>query len=252
MKIQYCSDLHLEFPENKNFLKSNPLQAEGDMLILAGDIVLFAILDKHMDFFNYVSDNFEQTYWIPGNHEYYHYDISKKPRFLNEKITSNVFLVNNLAVVHNNVKLIFSTLWSKINVKHQWLIRQSISDFHVIKNNNGLFTTSYFNELHNECIGFIKKELHHNHTGKTIVATHHVPTYINYPEKYKGDVLNQAFAVELFDLIDGSDIDYWIFGHHHCNCNDFKINHTQLVTNQLGYVHHNEQTGFNGSKIIEI
>lgn len=37
LKIQYASDLHLEFAENAQFIKSNSLQPVGDILILAGD-----------------------------------------------------------------------------------------------------------------------------------------------------------------------------------------------------------------------
>lgn len=37
MKIQFVSDLHLEFNENRLYLAKNPLPVEGDVLLIAGD-----------------------------------------------------------------------------------------------------------------------------------------------------------------------------------------------------------------------
>jgi predicted phosphohydrolase len=252
LKLQYASDLHLEFPANKEFLKRYPLQPVGDVLVLAGDIVPFAVMDKFKDFFTYVSDNFKTTYWLPGNHEYYQFDITEKSDVFNESICSNVFLVNNTAVVHEKVKLIFSTLWSKISANNQWQIERSLSDFHLINHKGNRFSAEQYNQLHTESLAFIEKELQGVQQEKTIVFTHHCPTFLNYPEQYKGDVLNEAFAVELFDTIEKSNIDYWVYGHHHSNTPPFSIGKTQMITNQMGYVQQNEHILFETNKIIEI
>lgn len=252
MKIQYCSDLHLEFPENKEFLKANPLEVKGRILLLAGDIVPFVVMDKHQDFFCYLSDNFEQTYWIPGNHEYYRSDIANRSGSFIEKIRRNVFLINNTSVIHDNVKFIFSTLWSKIRPAYQWQIERGLSDFHVIKYTGYRFSTDKYNQLHEESLRFVEQELKSEKSNSTVVVTHHVPTFINYPEKYKGSVLNDAFAVELFDLIEATRPDYWIFGHSHLNIPDFEIGNTKMRTNQLGYVKYDEYVNFSNGKIFEI
>lgn len=252
IKIQYASDLHLEFPANKEFLKLQPLQPVGDVLVLAGDIVPFAIMDKHQDFFSYLSDHFETTYWLPGNHEHYHFDIAEKSGVLHEKVRDNVFLVNNTSVVHGNVRMIFSTLWSLISPGYQWQIERSMSDFQVIKYNGFRFSSEHYNRLHEESLTYITKEIKGNGTDKTLVFTHHVPTFLNYPEQYKGDVLNEAFAVELYDLIETSEPDYWVYGHHHSNIPAFTIGKSKMLTNQLGYVQRNEHLLFESNKCIEL
>jgi hypothetical protein len=61
-----------------------------------------------------------------------------------------------------------------------------------------------------------------------------------------------AFGVELFDFIEQSGPAFWIYGHHHRNISPFMIGNTQLITNQLGYVQHNEHKGFDGTAIIEL
>lgn len=247
MIFQYASDLHLEFSQNKKYLSKNPLKPIGDILLLAGDIVPFAIMDKHKDFFSYVSDHFETTYWIPGNHEYYYFDLNDKYGAFHEKIKDNVHLLNNTIIRNENVDLIFTSLWSKISPVNQLQIERSLSDFHVISYKGDKFTPEQYNHLHQESVSFLKQALRLK-SKKSVVVSHHVPTFFNYPEKYKGDALNEAFAVELFDLIEDSGPDYWIYGHTHHNSADFRIGNTRLLTNQLGYVKYNEHQSFIAEK----
>lgn len=49
--IQSASDLHLEFFKNYSALKASPLIPKGEILILAGDVVPFIMIDKYIDFF---------------------------------------------------------------------------------------------------------------------------------------------------------------------------------------------------------
>lgn len=38
-KIEYCSDLHLEFPVNTKYLTANPIEPEAEIFLRAGDII---------------------------------------------------------------------------------------------------------------------------------------------------------------------------------------------------------------------
>jgi len=250
LKIQYCSDLHLEFPENRNFIKNNPLKALGDILILAGDIMTFKGMELHNDFFDYVSDHFRTTYWIPGNHEYYGFDLAEKSGSFSENIRSNVYLLNNTVVEDEKVRLIFSTLWSKISPGNEWHIERGVNDFHLIKYKGHRLSSVEFNQLHAESFTFLKTKLEKKADIPTVVVTHHVPTLMNYPEQYKNSAINEAFAVELFDLIEPSGAEAWIYGHSHCNTPDFLIGNTRILTNQLGYVKNNEHQTFISDKFI--
>ena len=250
LKIQYASDLHLEFPQNRDFIRANPLKPFGDLLVLSGDIVPFVIMNNHDDFFSYIADHFEHTYWVPGNHEYYHFDIAKKSGVIHEKIKSNVSLVNNISVVHSSVNILFSTLWSQIGLANQWQIERSLNDFHSINFNGSRFSAEHYNALHLDSLGFIKQSMNVPKDEKLLVFTHHCPTFLNYPESFKGDLLNEAFATELYEVIQASEITYWGYGHHHCNTPDFFIGNTCLTTNQLGYVQHHENKLFDFGKVL--
>ena len=252
MKIQYCSDLHLEFPHNFEFIKKNPIIPIGDILVLAGDILPFQLIDQSSDFLDYLANNFEKTYWIPGNHEYYGSDINERSASFCESIRSNVFLINNQEVTIKDSNFIFSTLWSKIGESNRLIIENTLSDFSYIRDKNNKLGIEKFNELHQKSIDFIQSTLLKNKLEKNIIISHHIPTFLNYPEEHRQSKVNQGFATELFDIIHDSSIDYWIYGHHHTNIPGFEINGTKLITNQLGYVKYKKNKTYRNDVCFEI
>ena len=81
MKIQYASDLHLEFADNWRYLKAHPLEVTGDILLLAGDIGYLGDdnYSKH-PFWDWASENYKEVHCCMGNHEFYkYYDVATLP-----------------------------------------------------------------------------------------------------------------------------------------------------------------------------
>ena len=76
---------------------------------------------------------------------------------------------------------------------------------------------------------------------------------LNARLEFHGSTIGGAFTVELGDYIADSGIDCWIYGHSHRNI-DALIGSTRLMSNQLGYISHNEQArnGFNPARYIDI
>lgn len=73
----------------------------------------------------------------------------------------------------------------------------------------------------------------------------------NYSPKFADSHANGAFIVELKDFIEQSNINFWIFGHSHYNI-DKVIGNTTCLSNQLGYVFHNEHKSFDHGKYFTI
>ena len=68
MKIQYCSDLHMEFYDNMRFMKSLPLEVVGDVLVIAGDVgYLVDTTIPHLRFWKWASENYRQVLMVAGN-----------------------------------------------------------------------------------------------------------------------------------------------------------------------------------------
>ena len=253
MTIQYCSDLHLEFPENNSYIKKRPLEVTGDILIMAGDIAPLRWIENYNWFWDWISDHYKVAYWIPGNHEYYQYSIDTERQSFCDSIRKNLFLLNNYSIELDSETVIhFTTLWSKIGTKFEKLIRSGMADFHHISYRSERFTIKDYNQEHLIALDYLINAFNRHRNKSSIVVTHHVPTFSNYPEIYKDSPLNEAFAVELNYQIENWQPKYWIYGHSHYNTQPFNLANTTILTNQLGYCHMGEGVGFDSNSFLFI
>lgn len=253
MTLQYASDLHLEFPANRAWLKEHPIQPVGDILVLAGDILLLG--DRKLEHHEIVSrwaDQFEEVYLIPGNHEYYRgLELRDTLTDFEYPIHRNVRFLNNRSIRLGETDLFFTSLWSVVDKESVGIVNQRLNDCHHIHYKSCLLAASRLAEIHSICLEWLSEALTRSDAPHKVVVTHHCPTRQSAFNNHPGSLLNSAFMVDLDQFIESHEIDYWIYGHTHYNggCGT-SIAGTKLLTNQLGYVHVDELWHFKADAIL--
>jgi len=255
MKIQYASDLHLEFVENKSFIENGGLEPVGDVLVLAGDVSYLG--DRKMwkrPFWDWCAEHFRETFVIPGNHEFYGgFDIGLTMEDFQLEVRPNVLYLNNRSVVLEDTELFFSTLWTKIDPIRLWMVQQGMNDYRCGRLNGSRFFANDVDGLHQQCMDWLSKALDASMAVHKVVVTHHCPTRRVEFNNYPGGALNSAFQVDLDEFIESSGVDYWIYGHtHYAGGSGTKIGETTLLCNQLGYVFQNEYLDFDRKACFEL
>lgn len=216
--------------------------------------------DSHSDsytqyaFWDWAGANYRQVIVCLGNHDFYgYYDLATMPDGYCKTIRPNVQAYYNSVVHLDDVDIIVSALWAYVKPYDAFLTEKRVSDFYRILYNGHRLTVEDFNTEHKRCLTFIKDAVAQSNAKTKIVLTHHVPTGLCCATEFKDSTINGAFVVELGEYIADSGIDYWIYGHSHRNI-DAQIGVTKILSNQLGYVSHNEHmhNGFNPSRSIAL
>ena len=187
-----------------------------------------------------------------GNHEFYKFfDIGTLRDGYQMEIRPNVFSHYNDVVRIGETDVILSTLWSYIPPEQAAYTKRVVSDFHRILYRGELLSCHAFNEEHFRCLRFIKEAVAASEAAHKIVVSHHVPSFRMLDPRFEGSQANGAFTVELEDYIAQSDIEYWVYGHSHSNI-DAVIGGTKCISNQLGYVSHEEHLSFSPCKAFTV
>lgn len=260
LRIQFVSDLHLEFEENRTWIAEHPLEVTGDILLIAGDTAYLDLPESGRDtyseysFWDWAARNYQQVVVCLGNHDFYgYYDLRTISEGWCKTIRPNIHAYYNSVVHIADIDIIVSTLWAYIEPYNAYLTEKGVSDFYRIKYNGHRLTAGDFNREHEWCLEFVKKAVAESKAKTKIVLTHHVPTMLCTAKEFQSSTIMGAFSVELGNYIANSGIDYWIYGHSHRNI-DAQIGRTHIMSNQLGYISQGEylDNGFCNSKSIEI
>lgn len=245
MKIALVSDIHLEFAPLD--LKNDQ---NADVLILSGDIIPVHAIDRdHVrDFFAQVSKNFNQVFYIMGNHEFYHgqwYKSIVKLREAMKEFGSNIKVFEQDSFEFGEYHFLGATLWTDMNrgdpITHH-VCSNGMADFHIIRNDTLGYTKLRPNHTiirHLESVRFFKETIAKNSDKKYIIMTHHGPSHLSIHERFKDDqYMNGAFVSDLSNFIlDHPQIKFWTHGHVH-NEFDYMIGDCRIIANPRGYVPH--------------
>ncbi len=255
LRVQIASDLHLEFPQNRVWLDSHPLEPAGDVLVLAGDTIPRVLKDEAVPFIEKVASRFELVILIPGNHEFYHGTARFAYPSLNERIHDHVVWLNNATMEWEGVRFLCTTLWTDIPPVYQYEARSVMNDYRVIRREETSKSpplaprdTVMFYNISNR---YLERELAKSWEGKTVVVTHHAPHPSLSMDAYPVEAVRHAYATDMAPVMRDNDIDLWIFGHVHRSF-DVTIEGTRVVSNPLGYYNEYQKQDFDPSMVIEL
>ena len=262
IKLQILSDTHNEFfrrhysEESINGLWACKIPStDADIIILAGDIdkgvkgVEWAINEsKRLD---------KCIVYVPGNHEYYGFDIPETlAEMRNIALDTNVHVLDNDSIILHGVRILGATLWTDYKADNNTIqktameiVSHSLNDHRLITYDGKTFTTQQALALHLKSREWLLKNLNSPFDGPTVVVTHHGPSDACQHKKYPLSPISTAFHSQMDDVVGMADL--WIYGHTHSNL-DTLVNGTRLISNQFGYVGHDENNDFDSCLVVGV
>jgi Icc-related predicted phosphoesterase len=88
---------------------------------------------------------------------------------------------------------------------------------------------------------------------KTVVVTHHGPSYLSVAAQFKGDRYNGAYVTELGnEIVDAGGPNVWVHGHTHVSLDYMIGDVTRVVVNPRGYVGHELNDEFDPKMLVEV
>jgi hypothetical protein len=218
LRIQYASDLHLEFHDN--FVGPALLKPVAPVLALAGDIGS-PYRREYRDFLAYCSQRWDKVFVVAGSHEFYNKQLVKPIHTVDQTLATirttvaefrNVHFLERNRVDHNEIAFLGCTLWTDTSVDHN-LARAAMIDYRDITANGvSAITPEQTTEWHRRDRAWLASSLVECADKGTpaVVLTHHLPSFTFIASS----PLNFYFANRC-DALLRPPVRAWIAGHTH-------------------------------------
>ena len=267
-KLQYVSDIHLEFLKPRTMPTILPL-CENSYLALCGDIG-YPFSEIYEMFIARHSPLFKHIFVVAGNHEYYSLKKQRTMKQIDEKIKEvcskflNVTFMNKKSIIVRGVKFLGCSLWSDVSMYAEFrmndyrniyldstlnttrtIVYFANGEKKYIKKNRTLIKPVNISQLHKDMVTWIKDEINvlptkqnldvnslDYWTGQIIVLTHHAPSL-----KMDRNIPDSCYSTNC-EFLFTDRVSHWISGHTHLS-RQVEINNTICLSNCLGYPREN-------------
>ena len=270
MRIRVLSDLHLEMV-NGNYALPRMEDEANTVLCYAGDLGTAGQSTTYCDVLEEWCSRFKAVVYTTGNHESYRtslirseIQIKRNVEFELQGFPINLHCGDCFSVIIDNTVFICATLWTdmdKNNPTTMFNADSAMNDYSAIR--YGSIKNPYERPLrpldtmsiHKQHKQFIFDELekHQSNNLKTVVMTHHAPSYQSIAPNYIGDGLNGAYVSEIYDPYDTDQRMPLIHIHGHVHDSfDYQLKDTRVICNPRGYYPDQVNPDFNPHFVIEI
>ena len=242
MRIQYFSDIHLEFAHT--YL----VETDADVIVAAGDIGV------GLDGLKWLKKANKPVVYVAGNHEFYGYDHPEHLAALRSGATHTaVHFLDRDAVVIQGVRFLGCTLWTELGGEAFDRLNElvyAVNDFRKVKYRGEPLACQDYVLMHHDARRWLMKELEQPFDGPTVVVTHHAPTHWSWREN-PHNVRRYAYCNDLKELFHNFEISAWIHGHIH-EVSDYRCAGAAIVSNPRGYHPHHLVEGFDMGRMLEV
>lgn len=247
MRIQFCSDLHLEINDPKEFPEL--LEPVAPVLALLGDIG-DPESEIFVTFLDWCCRHWSQVLFIPGNHEFWRLKPETKKtidsviarfRILEGRYKNLKFCWRQKLYSEDGVILLATPLWSR---PAEGVIPHEYEKAWIDRDRS--FDADTLHKLHEADLKWLTRELKAASNETVVVLTHYAPSMMLIDSRFIGHPDETLYASDLDTLL-RPPIVAWACGHVHQSVQWLKSWETAtgesgeilITTNPCGYKHEN-------------